>query len=215
MDNKESILRKIKNLLELAENNPSEQEALSASLMAQKLINKYNIEVAQLEGSDEQPIETAFFETGVDKSWKYSLGVIVGNNFRCKTYWIGSRQIAFMGYSQDIQIAKEVFKTLFKTCDTLGRRLQKKAYVKTGTSAGVYASYTKGFIAGVKKKLDEQCTALLIVTPTEVTDAFEEFCKSPTVKHSPIKPRKDAVDMSALHQGFQDGKDAISSKRLQ
>lgn len=214
MSNKENILRKIKNLLELAENNPSEQEALSASLMAQKLINKYNIEVAQLEGSDEQSIDTVFFETGVDKSWKYSLGNIVGENFRCKTYWIGSRQVAFMGYSQDIEIAKEVFKTLFKTCDTLGRRLQKKAYVKTGTSAGVYASYTKGFVAGVRKKLGEQCTALLIVTPQEVTDAFAEFCKSPTVKSSPVKPRKDAMNARALNQGFQDGKDAVSSKRL-
>lgn len=45
----EKIIEKIKKCLELANNNPSEEEAKSAALMAQKLLAKYNISMSDVE----------------------------------------------------------------------------------------------------------------------------------------------------------------------
>ena len=45
----EKIIEKIRKCLELANNNPSEEEAKSAALMAQKLIAKYDISMADVE----------------------------------------------------------------------------------------------------------------------------------------------------------------------
>ena len=50
MEKREKILKKIENLLALAGNNPSENEAIAAALKAQELMAKYNIELADIEG---------------------------------------------------------------------------------------------------------------------------------------------------------------------
>ena len=49
----EKILNKIKNLLDLANNNPNENEAIAAALKAQELMAKYNIELDQLDEKKE------------------------------------------------------------------------------------------------------------------------------------------------------------------
>lgn len=48
----EKILNKIKNLLDLANNNPNENEAIAAALKAQELMAKYNIELDQLDSKE-------------------------------------------------------------------------------------------------------------------------------------------------------------------
>ena len=45
----EGIIRKVKGLLALAEDNKNEDEAQSAFTMAQKLMIKYNIELSQVQ----------------------------------------------------------------------------------------------------------------------------------------------------------------------
>ena len=56
----EKIIKKIKNLMELAQDNPSDEEGQSALLMAQKLMLKHDIHLAQVEAHD----EPEKFETG-------------------------------------------------------------------------------------------------------------------------------------------------------
>ena len=169
----EKVLEKVKKLFALAGNNPSEAEAQAAALRAQELIAKYNLTIT--DEDEKLEMTESSFVTGVDKSWKYGLAAVIEKNFRVKSYWIGKRKVVFYGYKQDTEVAREVFQYLFKVCEKNARRECRKSYQTYGTEKGVYYSYTRGFITGIGQKLDEQCVALMIVTPPEVNDQWEEF----------------------------------------
>ena len=89
-----------------------------------------------------------------------------------------------------------------------------KAYNETGSSRGVRYSYTKGFVAGIKEVLDAQCTALMIVTPKEVTESYEVMAKD--FKNFEVK-RSDGKKFSKEHyeQGIRDGRDSMNSRALE
>lgn len=44
----EKIIEKIKNLMDLASNNPNQNEAMAAALKAQELMAKYNVHMTNL-----------------------------------------------------------------------------------------------------------------------------------------------------------------------
>ena len=214
-DKVEAMLEKVKKLLALAGNNPSEAEAQAAALRAQELIAKYNLTVTD----DEEKLEMSEskFQTGVDKSWKYGLANIIEKNFRVKAYWIGKRIVVFYGYKQDTEVAKEVFQYLFKVCEKNARRECRKAYQNYGTEKGVYYSYTRGFLKGVGQKLDEQCVALMIVTPPEVNEQWEDFKiqKKMGTMGGIGRDGSDGFRRGTYDQGVMDGRAAMNSRRLE
>lgn len=148
MSNKkvEEILDKVKKILALAGNNPSEEEAKSAALKAQQLLAKYNLSMKDLGDDAEEKEELVFksYTTGVDKAWKYGLSAVVAKNFRCRVVWYGKKMLSFYGFSTDTEIAYQVFEFLFKTCEKRSRYTADKAYREKGTSKGVYYSFSKG-----------------------------------------------------------------------
>lgn len=210
----EKVLSQVKKLLALAGNNPSEAEASAAALKAQELIAKYNLTVSEEETID---MSESAFVTGVDKSWKYGLADIIDRNFRCRHYWIGRRQVVFFGYKQDTLVAREVFEFLFKICERNARRECRISYQKYGTEKGVYFSYTRGFIEGVHQKLAAQCTALMIITPKEVHDKYEEHCKEMGAKKRTSSSNDGRKGFSHNHynQGITDGRLAMNSRILE
>lgn len=213
-DKIEKVLEKIKKLLALAGNNPSEAEAMAAALKAQELMAEYNVTVTD----EEEKIEMseAGFHTGVDNNWKYILADVVADNFRCKSYWIGKRRIMFYGYKSDCEIATQVFEFLFKTCKKRTNQVADKAYNETGTSKGVRFSYSRGFVAGVKEALDAQCTALMIVTPPEVKESFANMCEEHGFKTmGGYRTGYDGIDPSTFNLGKTDGKDSIRARSIE
>lgn len=211
----EKMLEKVKKLLSLAGNNPSEEEAIAASLKAQELIAKYNLDLSDL---DKEKLEIAQEEytTGVDKSWKYGLAQAVANNFRVMNYWIGNRKVVFYGYKQDAAVAVSVFEYLFKTGERGARKACREHYKKYGTETGVYFSYTRGFTAGVKSALEVQSTALMVVTPQEVKDSYEQYSVDNGFKT--LGKFRNGSEKGVSHKiyndGFNDGKTAGSSRNL-
>lgn len=53
MKNSEKIIAKIKKVLELSKNNPSEEEAKSAALKAQRLMAEYHISMSEVEAVED------------------------------------------------------------------------------------------------------------------------------------------------------------------
>ena len=210
----EKILEKIKKLLALAGNNPSEEEAKAASLKAQKLMNEYNLTLADCDNDKKLEITDSKFNCGGDNKWKFELSMVIADNFRCKVYWLGKKIAVFYGYKTDCEIAKEVFGFLFNICKKRITQVADKAYNETGSSRGVRYSYTKGFVAGIKEVLDAQCTALMIVTPKEVTESYEVMAKD--FKNFEVK-RSDGKKFSKEHyeQGIRDGRDSMNSRALE
>ena len=213
MDNKQ-VLEKIKKLLSLSDKskNASESEAEAALLKAHELMAKYDI--AMDEVSEEKV--TYAHEVCLSKwnmGFRKPLAVIIAQNFRCETYLMGNGgSIVFFGHATDARIAKEVFEYAYQFAMREGNRIYNKNYQMGKPTRGVFNSYIRGFLMGLKTKLEEQSTALMVVTPPDVKEAFKNMTKD--FKHSSGGIRKGYLDYDAYTQGVHDGKTVMNRRRL-
>ena len=212
----EKILNKIRNLFDLANNNPNENEALSAALKAQELMAKYGIDQQMVDDETQEEKELAhatYQDNGRHemKTWKHLLAATISKNFRCKFYCCGT-SIVFYGYKIDTMAALETFSFLYK----IGNKLALKCYNnyrKQGKNTkGLMNTYLSGFVIGIEEALNKQSTALMVVTPKEVTESFEKMTADWKRKSTHIK---QSYDSYAYEQGKTDGKNAVKSKSIE
>lgn len=220
----EKIIEKIRKCLALAQNNPSEEEAKAAALQAQKLLAKYNISMTDIDSVNEveEIVECSIWFNdivkGVARAWKYQLADIVARNFRCKHFFYGKSGVAFYGHKTDAEAAKEVFSFLYSMGDKLANRETYRVlrqYHKQGQSAqvsGIYNSWVSGFMVGLQDSLAKQCTALAIVTPQDVKDAYVE--RSKNFKSMNAGMRNKGFDSDAYEKGKQAGKEAMGQRSI-
>ena len=218
MENMEKILNKIKNCLDLANNNPNENEAIAAALKAQELMAKYNIELDQVEDTEKENREIAeeiFYEGRGHhvKTWKYGLAKIVAENFRCKHYFLGRENVVFYGYKEDAKIALQVFTYLYTVGNKFATRYYNKCRKEGLPTKGVLNTYLKGFRDGVSSVLEKQCTALMIVTPQDVRDQFAEKAKNFGSFTANMKTRGKAD--AAYGTGKAEGRDVANARSLE
>lgn len=215
MENMEKVLNKIKNLLDLANNNPSENEALSAALKAQELMAKHNIELDQLDDKKETREIVKEIYRASDKhemkKWKIGLASIIANNFRCKCYFLGKKDVAFYGYKEDAKIALQVFTFLYEVGNKFAVRYYHQ-YKKEGRDTkGIMNTYLFGFKEGIANVLEKQCTALMIITPKEVIDSYAKM----SIGFGSISSRLSmSNDNEAYTSGIKDGKDVAQARTL-
>lgn len=83
----EKLIEKIKNLIQLANDNPSDEEGQTALLLAQKLMLKNNIALAEVEQFDEpkkfETSSTIAKEANRILWWERELAYTLAHNFRC------------------------------------------------------------------------------------------------------------------------------------
>lgn len=213
MDNKQ-VLEKVKRLLALSDKskNESEAEAEAALLKAHELMAKYDITMD--EASEEK---VAYVKEVCSSKWNMGfrkpLAVIIAQNFRCETYLRGNGgSVVFFGHATDARIAKEVFEYAYQFAMKEGNRRYNKNYQMSRPTHGVFNSYVKGFLIGLKTKLGEQSTALMVVTPADVKETFENMSKE--FKKGSGGMRQGDFDGDAYTQGIQDGKTVINGRRL-
>lgn len=212
----EKILNKIKNLLDLANNNPNENEAIAAALKAQELMAKYNIELDQLDDKKEtrEIVKEVYYQSGKHemKKWKIGLAAIIAQNFRCKTYFLGGQNVVFYGFKEDAKIALEVFTYLYEIGNKFAVRYYNKCKKEGKETRGVMNTYLVGFRDGVAEVLEKQCTALMIVTPKEVTESYDEMSKGWKKMKSTLRL---SGDTSAYSNGKSDGKDMATARSIE
>lgn len=213
-DHMEVVIRKINKLLALADQskNPEENEAIAASLMAQRLLAKYNLSLADVRGErPEEEVEQSIADVGSGKKWKYTLAQVVANNFACKHYIVGHEQIVFYGYQADIIAARRVFMYLFKVGDKLANQYTKRFRKENGYADGVYNSFCKGFAAGVKKELEKQCKALALVVQPKVQEQWDVFSAGFGTMNANVK----ATNLEAFETGRVEGKRALNAQYIE
>lgn len=213
-EKREQMIEKIKKILALAENNPSEEEALSAALKAHKLMIKYNIHESEVSAEEikEDIVSTVSEQkhnSGLHK-WRLQLAGIIAKSFRCKAYLHG-QDVTFRGYRDDTKVALEVYLMLYLIGDKLGSKAYKDKLSKTGSGKGAYNSFVSGFVRGVGDAFSAQCTALVVVTPTEVEEEWKSFSKS--MKSTSI--RLNADDAELYKKGYAEGKDVVRARGLE
>lgn len=203
------IMKKIEKLLAL-QNSPNEHEALSASLMAQKLLAKYNIDIENVRGVVEEEIEEASVYVESGNKWKYNLADVIADNYRCKVYYRGSEKIVFRGYRTDIIVARRVYAYLFSVGKRLGKAYEKRYREEHGYADGIYTSYCVGFINGIRLELEKQCTALQLYCPTKVEEDWKDYSAKMGSKDTSLRLN----NAEAYKQGEYDGKNSVYATYL-
>lgn len=211
--NKEQIVEKIKKLYALSGNNPSANEATAAAQLAQKLMNKYHIEEMELGETAEVLIEQEFY-TGTGNKWKYILSSTIAKNFRVKAYWIGKAAVRFYGQSTDTEIAKETYKFLYNLCESLTRKANYQERKRTGSCNGAGQAFALGFVKGVEEELGKECTALMVITPKEVEDGFNEMARKRGFTNMRNSYSYNSAQTEQYNNGKYAGKSAIGKRSI-
>lgn len=211
MENREQIIEKIRKIMALAENNPSENEAISAALMAQKLMAKYKISETevQTEVNDDSIDSLSVVVSGKIQKWRLSLAIVIAKNFRCRVY-LGGQAVVFFGHKNDTMICKEVYTSLYKIGVKLSDKAKRESRKKCGTAKGIRNSFCLGFVSGIQEELEKQSTALMVIVPKEVNDAYDKKMAGKGTRNVSV----NAVNVDAYNQGVVAGKEAMQSRRL-
>ena len=213
MKTKDELIDKVKKLLNLADTskNNSDEEAKSALLRAQQLMAKYDLSIEEVSEEKEPEYSQEICENKWNYAYRVPLAAILADNFRCKFYSHG-KSIAFMGHPSDARLAKETFESAYRYIMRQGNALYNKRYQMSQPTKGVFNSYAKEFLAGLKSAFDQQCVALQIVTPSDVIDHFEEMTRN--WKTVNTKMRQDRLDAESYIQGERDGKSFMDTRKL-
>lgn len=201
----ERVLSRIQNLLNLADKsrNNSDEEAHAALLKAQELMAKYHI--AMEEASEEEgTVVLVRCETKWNYSFRYPLAVRLAKNFRCRS-WVAGGVIVAVGTPTDSAIFKEVFEFTYRHISKGASRAYNRAYQLGRPTKGVQNSYAGGFILGMEKALEEQCTALAVVVP----DSVEEKYKEATAQAREVGMDTNNFNDAVALEGMRDGKQFI------
>lgn len=129
------ILKKIQNLLNTTtEKGASEAEAQNAILLAQKLMAKHGLDMADIEASSndketKKEVIEGYGTEGFKLAWWHkSLANVIANNFRCYYFmrsFYKETRIVFMGLKEDVEIAKSIFKFASAQIEYHARKYRK------------------------------------------------------------------------------------------
>ena len=205
----EKMVDRVKKLLALAGNNPSEEEAKLALMRANALIAKYNLDLSEETGEQvEYVVVTAKHSN--NEGYRIPLASVIAPSFRCKVIIVGNT-VCFFGRKQDAEACVEVYNYVYRISHNIGLRLERQARKEGRNTHGVANSYWKGFIAGISKELSEQCRALMVVVPEDVKEEFSnryQGCKS-----YGGGMRDTGYSHSAYNQGVQDGQHSMRTHK--
>lgn len=215
MADNEKIISKIKKVLELSKNNPSEEEALAAALKAQKMMAEYHLSLEDIEGiEDGDDITEIRVRVGTGNKWKSPLASIISKNFRCKYFYYGKDIIVFYGYKTDAEIAAETFKFLFSFGNKKANQYYNKYRNEVG-GKGLKNAYLMGYVSGIAEVLERQCTALMIVTPIAVEDKYKKLTENFETKTVSMRARNGNVGDHAREEGRITGRNVAQSRSIE
>lgn len=211
----EKVIEKIRKLLAMTEENgASENEAMIAALKAQKLMAEYNLTVADVadEHEEKSDIVEVPVDAGTKYKWKYRLANIIAVNFCCKVYILNKSNVVFYGYKNHADVASEVFRFLFNTGNKLANNYYYKCMKDGRDTVGVKNAFLVGFCEGIKEVLGQQCRALMLVTPKEVEESFDEMMAGSKTVKSTMKINRD---VHAYEDGKREGRFVANARSLE
>lgn len=213
---RENIISKIQALFNITEaNGSSKQEAISAALLAQRFIAKYDIQENELFTVEDYEIAEIASDP-VFRKFKYTLAQIIADNYRCRYYIraVGRKhKMIFVGRTVDATAASLIFNKLYEATNDYANS-ESRQY--RGQGRGLYGNFFNSaaiaFLDGVRSELEKQSKELMLVRPKEVNEAFEDITRG-------FKRQKNTGMNSFGHvnydKGVQAGRDAIRSSRIE
>lgn len=214
-----SIKEKIRKLLNLSGDNPSDAESFSALQKAQELMAMYKIERGDISDEEQKKCvkKKTMLSYGTRSSDHYiaDLAEIIADNFCCIYYMStvrGSRThtICFMGMEDDVEIATEVLyvanRYIVQGYNRVYKDLSREYgadYVPAKYFNPAKTGYIKGYLKGLKLALESQKEknqewGLVLVVPQEAKNFFD------SLNHVSYNPTCH-TDHTYFNQGFNDG----------
>ncbi|MES1045566.1 DUF2786 domain-containing protein [Heyndrickxia oleronia] len=225
-DRNEGIIKKIKGLLAIANDNKNDEESQSAFMMAQKLMMKYDITMGQVDSEkDNESIEQG--QVTVYKKlfwWERKLAQIISKNFRVKFFYNNrflkgqrniKRAIVFLGFEKDVELAKEMYILAYDVLTFYSKRFIEDQYEDSmilrshRITADYKNSYMRGFLEGMAIRFEEQVQklqqeyGLMVLLPPEVQNAYDEMFRDTKGISFQIPP---IGELQAHHRGYSEGK---------
>lgn len=178
-----TTLEKIRKLISLAGNNPSEEEANSAMMKAQELALSAGLEFDSI--SIQETIEDVEFlygdiSTKKIKRYHMMIGGIVCDNFRCKFLIVpcrnGKDRYTILGYPKDTAIVKNLLPWIWDYYISSWNSFYYKEYkpshpfMERRDVSPLKNTFLKGFVSGLKnmftKNVEEK--GLMVIVPEAV-----------------------------------------------
>ena len=228
---RESIVERIKKLFAMAnDKGASENEALQAALMAQRLMSENNVEEWELHAADEPNI-VEVRTSDAPRKWRLVLAQVIAVNFRCKNYqqsrWRKveecrtttefnerAKEIVFVGYETDAQAAALTFDYMYKVGNRLANRYADKVREERGWSDGAYNHFVLGFVEGARTELEKQSQALMLVVPAKVEEKYDQMSKGWKEADSRLQLEYSSENADAFREGEKEGREALQARRL-
>ncbi|MEK3955330.1 DUF2786 domain-containing protein [Psychrobacillus sp. FSL K6-1464] len=225
-DRNAAIINKIKGLLSIANDQKNDEESQSAFILAQKLMMKHDISSSEVEEqSNSQSLEDG--QVTVHKKlfwWERKLAQVISENFRVKFYYNNKlfdnssqrkRAIMFLGFQNDVALAKEMYLLAYEALVFYSNRYvedhyeenQKRSRVHRITN-GVKNSYMRGFLQGLERKFEEQVKemqqeyGLMVLVPIEVVEEYDNRFGGKKGISFKLPPVEEAL---AFEKGFIEG----------
>ena len=208
----QKIINKVKGLLDIAKDSNQDEETQTAFLLAQKLMVKYGIKKSSIQ-DQQRPVEYGVLERCQKLSLlKQRLANVIADNFKVLFVRTGSFypnkhfQYNFYGYSNDVELAKNIYFLAVKIIQYRTKKYLNNYYLKTGASrnrkltAFLKRNYIYGFITGLETRLNDQTKKYdLMVKPDD------EVVK----RLGPTRSMDDKVSCNykskSFKKGFKDG----------
>lgn len=205
------MIERVKKLLALASNNPSEEEAKAAAMKAHKLIAEYNLDLSQEVG---EKVNYKLVEAvhSNNEGYRKPLSVYIAENFRCKVIIIGNK-VNFFGREGDAEACTETFNYLYRVSHNIGLRMERQARKEGKNTHGLANSYWIGFISGIRDALGAQSKALAVVVPEDVKENFSQTF--PNLKRGTGGIRNTGFDYAAYNKGHEDGRNSLGKRQLE
>ena len=216
----QKIINKVKGLLDIAKDSNQDEETQTAFLLAQKLMVKYGIKKSSIQ-DQQRPVEYGVLERCQKLSLlKQRLANVIADNFKVLFVRTGSFypnkhfQYNFYGYSNDVELAKNIYFLAVKIIQYRTKKYLNNYYLKTGVARNrkltsfLKRNYIHGFIIGLETRLNDQTKKYdLMVKPDK--ELFKRL--------GPARPKNTKVSYNykskSFKKGFTDGYNTDLSQR--
>ena len=165
---RDKVIERVRKLLALSANNPSENEAAAAAAKAQQILIEHNLSMAEVkdhETADEEDFEIVPVANTTSKPWRRFLGAAVGELYFCKYFYTttnvpgkrAKRDVhTFVGAKHNIAVATMMFTYLYKT---VARLAAQNAAANPQINASAYmttfkSSATTRLCQRIKEKIN-------------------------------------------------------------
>lgn len=215
---RKKMIDKVRKLLALSSNNPNKHEAIDSALKAQEIMAQYEIQQHEVEDEveNEEIVTESSTPTQGTNGVKQTIASIIAVNFRCRMYIRlnvdRTRSYVFYGHESDTKIAVDVFNFIIENLYRLANEYIKMLRKNDCVTKGMKQSYINGFVDELRRKLEEQCTALKVVVPDDVSKEYEQFSRG----FGKSRAKMPAISSrNAYESGARDCRNLVGSKLLE